>query len=260
MPELLVEKHGRATVFTLNRPEARNALSQTMADDLAAAIRELNADPEQYVGIVTGAGDKAFCSGGDLKNMAGEAASGTKFPVNPWPDIAGVSDSEKPILCAVNGVAVAGGFEMALSCDIRIASTTAWFGVFEVKWGIIAGIAAQLLPRLGPVGTAMDLLLSGERLTAEEAHRLGIVQKVVEPGQLMDAALAKADMIARNSQPAVWGTKKIIKFWRDILLAEQQTLYEATIHRVLLSGDVHEGPKAFAEKRAPTFRNRWPQP
>jgi enoyl-CoA hydratase/carnithine racemase len=260
MPELLIEKHGRTTVFTLNRPEARNALTQTMADELAAGIKDLNNDPEQYVGIITAAGEKAFCSGGDLKSMAGEAAEGSKFPVNPWPDIAGVSDSEKPILCAVNGVAVAGGFELALSCDIRIASTAAWFGVFEVKWGIIAGIAAQILPRLTSTGVAMDLLLSGERLTAEDAWRLGIVQKVVQPGELMDAALAKADMIAQNSQPAVWGTKKIIKYWRDILLAEQQNLYEAVIHRVLLSGDVHEGPRAFAEKRAPTFKNRWPTP
>jgi enoyl-CoA hydratase/carnithine racemase len=260
MPELLVEKHGHTTVFTLNRPEARNALTQAMADDLALAVKELNADPDQYVGIVTGAGDKAFCSGGDLKNMAAEASDGSKFPVNPWPDIGGISDSEKPIIAAVNGVAVAGGFETALSCDIRIASTNAWFGVFEVKWGIIAGIAVQILPRLGGVGTAMDLLLSADRLSAEDAYRLGIVQKLVEPGQLMDAALQKADMIAANSQPAVWGTKRIIKYWRDLMLAEQQKVYEAVIHRVLLSGDVHEGPRAFAEKRAPQFKNRWPTP
>jgi enoyl-CoA hydratase/carnithine racemase len=259
MPELLVEKHGRTTVMTLNRPEARNALTQTMADELQAAIRELNADPEQYVGILTGAGDKAFCSGGDLKNMAGQAEAQT-FPVNPWPDIGGVADSEKPIICAVNGVAVAGGFELSLSCDIRIASSAAWFGVFEVKWGIIAGVAAQILPRIAPIGVAMDLLLSGERLSAEDAWRLGVIQKVVEPDQLMEAAFRKADMIAANSQPAVWGTKKIIKQWRDLQLAEQQNLYEAVIHRVLLSGDVHEGPRAFAEKRTPQFKNRWPVP
>jgi enoyl-CoA hydratase/carnithine racemase len=260
MSELLVEKHGHATVFTLNRPEARNALSRSVADELSRAVKEFNADPDQYVGIVTGAGDKAFCSGGDLKDMAGEAEEGTATPINVWPDLCGISDSEKPFIAAVNGVAVAGGFEMALSCDIRIASTSAWFGVFEVKWGIIAGVATQILPRIAPMGLAMDLLLSGERLSAEDAFRHGIVQKVVEPGQLMEEALRKADMIASNSQTAVWGTKKILKFWRDLMLREHQHFYESTMHRVLLSGDFHEGPKAFAEKRTPTFKNRWPTP
>jgi enoyl-CoA hydratase/carnithine racemase len=260
MSDILVEKHGRTTVFTLNRPAVHNSMTRSMTADLAEAVREFNADPDQYVGIVTGAGDKAFCSGADLKNMAAEVSEGSRFPVHGWPDIAGISDSEKPIIAAVNGLAVAGGCEIAISCDIRIASTTAWFGLFEVKLGVIAGVAVNILPRLMPMGAAMDMLLSADRLAAEDAYRLGLVQKLVEPGQLMDVALKKAEMIAANSQTAVWGTKKILKFWRDLMLAEQQNLYEAVAHRVLLSGDIHEGPKAFAEKRAPKFKNRWPQP
>jgi enoyl-CoA hydratase/carnithine racemase len=260
MADLLIEKHGRTTVFTINRPESRNTLNHALMADLTEGIRAFNADPEQFVAIITGAGDKAFSSGADLKNVAGNVESGRHMPMAEEPDLAGVGASEKPIIAAVNGVAVAGGFELALCCDIRIASETAWFGVFEVKWGIMAGIAVNVLPRLLPMGVAMDLLLSAERLSAADAWRLGLVQKVVPPEQLMEEALRKANMIAANSQTAVWGTKKVLKFWRDALLAEQHRYYEAIIHRVLLSGDVHEGPKAFTEKRAPQFKNRWPEP
>jgi enoyl-CoA hydratase/carnithine racemase len=106
----------------------------------------------------------------------------------------------------------------------------------------------------------MDLMLSGDRLTAEEAHHLGLVQKVVPHDKLLETAVAKANMIAQNSQAAVWGTKQVLKFWRNALMAEQQRYYEAVMHRVLLSGDVFEGPKAFAEKREPQFRQAWPNP
>jgi enoyl-CoA hydratase/carnithine racemase len=259
MPDILVEKLGHTTIFTLNRPQAHNAMTRAMTADLTAAITEFNQDNSQYVGIVTGAGEKAFCAGADLKNMANEVQEGSRFPVHGWPDIAGLSDSEKPIIAAVNGLAVAGGCEIALSCDIRIAATNAWFGLSEVKLGIIAGVAVNVLPRLMPMGAAMDLLLTGDRLPAQDAYRLGLVQQLVEPGELLDVALKKAETIAANSQTAVWGTKKILKFWRDLMLAEQQTLYEAVAHRVLLSGDIHEGPKAFTEKRPPVFSNRWPR-
>lgn len=260
MPDIIVEKHGTVTVFTLNRPDQRNALTRAMRTELGELVKAFNADPGQYVGIVTGAGEKAFSAGADLKEMADEVDEGDRIPVSSWPDIGGISDSEKPIIAAVNGLAVAGGCEIALSCDIRVASTSAWFGLFEVKVGVIAGVGANVLPRLLPMGAAMDMLLAAERLSAEDAHRLGLVQQLVEPGQLMDAAMKKAEAIAANSQTAVWGTKKIVKFWRDAMLAEQHALYEAVAHRVLLSGDVHEGPRAFAEKRPPRFKNRWPRP
>jgi enoyl-CoA hydratase/carnithine racemase len=260
MADILVERHGRITVFTLNRPGQHNALTRAMRTELGELIREFNADPDQYVGIITGAGEKAFSAGADLKEMAGEVQDTDHLPVSSWPDIGGISDSEKPVIGAINGLAVAGGCEVALSCDIRIASTNAWFGLFEVKVGVIAGVGANILPRLIPMGVAMDLLLAAERLSAEDAYRLGLVQALAEPGHLMEATMRKAEMIAANSQAAVWGTKKIIKFWRDAMLAEQQALYEAVAHRVLLSGDVHEGPRAFSEKRPPRFSNRWPRP
>jgi enoyl-CoA hydratase/carnithine racemase len=260
MPDLLVEKQGRTTVLTINRPERMNALGGTVMEDLTTAVAEFNADPTQRVAILTGAGEKAFSAGADLKEMAEGNGDSRRLPMSHNPDIGGLAASEKPIIAAVNGLAVAGGLEAAISCDIRIASENAYFGVFEVKRGFLAGVAVSILPRLLPYGTTMDLMLSGERMTAQQALGLGFVQAVTAPGELMDRALAKADMIAQNSLAAVMGTKAVLKFWRDAMLAEQQRYYEAVIARVLLSGDFLEGPKAFAQKREPTFSNGWPDP
>jgi enoyl-CoA hydratase/carnithine racemase len=260
MADLLVERRGATTLMTINRPERMNSLGGSVVADLERAVQELNADRSQAVGIITGAGDRAFCAGGDLKEMAEKASGGTSLPMSRWPDIGGVAASEKPIIAAVNGLAIAGGLELAISCDIRISSTSAWFGVFEVKRGILAGVAVNVLPRLMPLGAVMDLMLSGDRLSADDAFRLGLVQKLAEPGELMDRALEKAAMIASNSGPAVWATKAVLKYWRDLQIAEQQRYYEAVMHRVLLSGEFLEGPRAFAEKREPVFKNAWPDP
>jgi enoyl-CoA hydratase/carnithine racemase len=258
MPDLLIEKRRHTTIFTLNRPDRMNALSSAMMSDLAAGIREFESDPNQYVAVITGAGDKAFSAGGDLKEMASNAAGGARLPLSRQPDIAGIEACEKVTIAAVNGLAVAGGLELAISCDIRIAAGHAWFGVFEASRGILAGVAVNVLPRLLPLGVAADLMLSGERLSAQQACQWGLVQRVVPGDELLQAATDKADRIARNSQAAVWGTKQVIRFWRNALLAEQQRYYEAVQHRVLLAGDVFEGPRAFAEKRPPVFRQAWP--
>lgn len=260
MPDLLVEKQGHTTILTLNRPGKHNAFNQLMRTELAGALEEFQADPNQYVAIITGAGDKAFCAGADLGGMADAARSGTVLPISQSPDIAGIAACEKVTIAAINGFAVAGGVEIAISCDIRIASDTAWFGLFEVKRGILAGVACNVLPRLMPMGAVLDLMLSADRLPAEDAHRLGLIQQVRPQEEVLATALEKAEMIAQNSQAAVWGTKKVLKYWRDALIADQQKYYEAVMHRVLLSGDVHEGPRAFVEKREPHFSNRWPDP
>ncbi|MEU9272608.1 enoyl-CoA hydratase-related protein [Streptomyces sp. NPDC048251] len=258
MTDLLVDKYGHTTVFTINRPERMNSLGGTVMPDLEAGLAEFKEDPDQHVAVITGAGDKAFSAGADLKEMAARTEGGTAVPVSRYPDIAGLAACEKVTIAAVNGLAVAAGLEISISCDIRIASENAWFGVFEVQHGFLAGIAVNVLPRLLPIGTAMDMMLTGGRLSAEEAHRLGFVQQVVPRENLLEAALKKAEMVSRNSQVAVWGTKQVLKFWRDALMAEQQRYYEAVAQRVLLSGDLLEGPSAFAEKREPKFRNSWP--
>jgi enoyl-CoA hydratase/carnithine racemase len=260
MSDVLVDRRGRVTVLTLNRPERMNALTRPAVAALAAAMAEFNADPDQYVAILTGAGNKSFCAGADLKAMAEDAESGAALPIATEPDIGGVGASEKPVIAAINGFAVAGGLELALCCDIRIAVEDSWFALFEVARGIMAGVAVSILPRLMPFGAVMDLMLTGDRLPAADAYRLGLVQQIVSHNDLLGAAVAKAEAIARNSQPAVWGTKKVLRFWRDAMLAEQQRYYEAVVHRVLLSGDLHEGPRAFVEKRAPRFSNCWPDP
>jgi len=260
MTELVVDKQDHVTILTINRPERLNALNSGVLTELTSALKDFEQDPSQYVVILTGAGDKAFCAGSDLKEMAADAASGGALPILTNVDIAGLAASEKVTIAAVNGLAIAAGLELSLCCDIRLASSNASFGSFEVKRGIVAGIAVHLLPRLMPIGAVMDLMLCGKELPAEEALRLGLVQQVVPRDQLLDVALERADMVARNSQSAVRGTKQIIRFWRDSLMAEQQRYYQAVTHRVLLSGDVFEGPKAFVEKREPSFRSTWPDP
>jgi enoyl-CoA hydratase/carnithine racemase len=260
MADLLIEKRGHTTVFTLNRPERMNALGAAMISDLTAGFREFQSDPSQYVAIITGCGDRAFCAGGDLKEMAEKASGGKRLPLSPAPDIAGIAACEKVTIAAINGLAIAGGLELAICCDIRIASENAWFGIFEPKHGILAGVAVNVLPRLMPMGIVMDMMLSGRRLTVDEAYNFGLVQKIVRAEDLLETAIAKADSIAKNSQAAVWGTKQVLSYWRNMMMAEQQRFYEAVMHRVLLSGDVFEGPRAFAEKREPAFRQAWPNP
>jgi len=258
VPNIMVEKQGHTTIFTINKPERMNAIGLADAAELEQGLSDFQADPGQYVAIITAAGDKAFCAGADLKAMATDVEGGGRLPISPAPDIAGIAACEKVTIAAINGLAVGTGTELAISCDFRIAAEHAWFGLSEVKRGIIAGVAVNVLPRLMPMGAVMELMLTGDRLPADEAFRLGLVQRVVPRDKLIETALERAETIAKNSQAAVWGTKQVLKFWRDALMAEQQRYYEAVVHRVLLSGDVHEGPRAFAEKREPKFRQAWP--
>ncbi|KRA24692.1 hypothetical protein ASD65_09895 [Microbacterium sp. Root61] len=258
MSELQIDKDGATTVFTINRPERMNALGRDMMAELTAGVQEFNRDPQQRVAVITATGDRAFSTGFDLKEMAAGSGGAPTLPISPGPDIAGLAATEKPVIAAVNGAAVSGGLELALSCDIRICTPDAWFGVFEVKRGFLAGVAVNVLPRLLPYGVAADMLLAGERLTADRAYQLGLVQAVVEPEALLDAALERAATIATHSPTAVWGSKQILQYWRNLQIAEQQRYYESVIHRVILSGDMLEGPRAFAEKREPQFSDGWP--
>ena len=260
MNDLLVEKHGHTTVFIINRPDHLNAINNAVRSELTEGMAEFQADPNQYVAIITGSGDRAFCAGADLKEMAAATASASRLPMTSSPDPFGVAACEKVTIAANNGLTVAGGLELSICCDIRIASDHAWYALLEAKRGLLASIGVVTLPRIIPMGAVMDMLLSGDRLTAEEAYNFGLVQRVVPHEKLMDFALEKAEKISSNSQPAVWGAKQIIQFWRNAFINEQQKYYEAVMHRVLLSGDFLEGPRAFAEKREPNFSNRWPNP
>jgi enoyl-CoA hydratase/carnithine racemase len=260
MPDLIVDQRGAVTVLTINRPGSMNAFTHQVVAQLTAAMEEFGEDETQLAAIITGAGDKAFCVGADLKEMAGDIAGAARLPVTDEPDICGIAACEKPTIAAINGLALAGGLELALCCDIRVASATAWFALPEVKLGLIPGLAVTTLPRLLPMGAALDLVMSGERMPADEALRLGLVQRVVGPGELLDVAVAKAETIAANSPTAVWGAKKALRYYRDLQLAEAQRYYEAIAHRVMLAGDLHEGPRSFVEKRSPSFAPGWPSP
>lgn len=256
MPDVLVDRQGAVTILTLNRPEAHNAVSPDMITLLKEQMTAFDADETQKVMIITGAGEKAFSSGADLTK------SGTNFmPVSDSPDVGGVTYARKPVIAAVNGLAIGAGMELSMCCDIRIAAEGAWFALPEAGHGFIPSLAAILLPRMMPFGVAMDMMLAGERLTADDALRLGFVQKLVPADQLLTAALAKAERMTRYSQPALWGVKQAGRFWLDIMLSEHQRYYEAVVHRVLLAGDVHEGLAAFRNKRKPEFTQmRWPNP
>lgn len=260
MPGLLIERFATTTVFTIDRPDSLNAMNAAVKSDLAAGLVAFNADASQSVAVITGTGDRAFCSGADLKEMAGIDGGEPVLPVSAAPDIAGIGASEKPVIAAINGLAVGAGLEIALLCDLRIAAPTAWFGAFEVKRGFLPGIAVNLLARLVPYGVAADTILAGERLSADRAYQVGLVQALAEPDRLLDAAIEKAEAIAAHSPTAVWGAKKVMSFWRDLQLAEQQRYYEAVVHRVMLTGDALEGPRAFAQKRDPEFARSWPSP
>jgi len=258
--ELKVERRGAVTIMILNRPERHNALSRAMAEVLKTAVGDFSADESQKALIITGAGEKAFCSGADLKAMGGEGGAAPQLPVTPEPDIAGIAACEKPVIAAINGLAVGGGLEIALCCDIRLAADDAWFELPEPSRGFIAGVAAILLPRLLPIGAALDMMLTGERMSAAEAYRLGLVQKLMPREKLLEEAERKAQLMCVHSRSALAGTKRVLRYWRDVMLAEQYQHYNAVANGVLLSGDFIEGLNAFREKRAPNFSKGCPKP
>ncbi|KHK90426.1 enoyl-CoA hydratase/isomerase family protein [Novosphingobium malaysiense] len=266
MPDLIIDSRAGITTLTLNRPERHNALSPSLSAAMAEAVADFKADGDQRVLVVTGTGEKAFCSGWDLKRARGaqEQLGGgdqkRSLPIAKSAEMYGLATCEKPVIAAINGLAVGGGFEIAQCCDIRVAVEEAWFGLPEVQRGFIAGVSAMNLPRHLPYGVAADIMLAGQRLTAHDAFRFGFVQEVTERGDLMAAVMRRAESIAKSSQSALWGTKLVLRYWRDLMLSEHYRHYEAVAHRVLLSGDMVEGIKAFSEKREARFAGGWPDP
>jgi enoyl-CoA hydratase/carnithine racemase len=208
------------------------------------------------VGIVTGAG-RAFSAGADLKEMAERNASGTAAPrrtssMAGW----GYSDSAKPFIAAVNGLAVGGGMETSLDCDIRICSTEAYFGLFEPKRGILAGYGIHHLPRVIGLAAANYVLLTADRISPQQAKDFGIVTEVVEPDQLIPRAEEIAQMIASNAPLSIQGTKSIIQAWRKAGIEDSLRIAEWVGKVVLTSEDSKEGPAAFAEKREAIWKGR----
>ncbi len=243
--------------ITLNRPEKMNAMDMEMYASISAHLAEIDSRDDIWVGVVTGAGDKAFTAGADLVTMHGtaEGAQVGWSATRPTRFDLGL-EVQKPLLAAVNGYCLAGGLELALVCDIRIASENAKFGCPEVKWNLLHGFGAQLLPRIVGHSNAMYMLLTGEFIDAAEALRIGLVNEVVPPSRLMDRTHELAQTICANGPMAVRMTKELVLRSRDLSLPDGVRLYQALNRLVELSADLEEGTRAFAEKRKPEFHNR----
>jgi enoyl-CoA hydratase len=251
--EVLVERRGGVQVITINRPEAKNALNAGVAHAVAAAVDELDADDILRVGVLTGAGG-TFSSGMDLKGfMRGE------LPIVEGRGLCGITQTppRKPLIAAVEGWALAGGFEVVLACDLVVAATTARFGIPEVKRALVAGGgAAFLLARRVPQALALELLLTGEPISAGRAAEMGLVNKVVEEGGALEAAIAMAEGIAANGPLAVAVTKQIARATFDWTIAEGWETQSELMLPVFTSEDAMEGATAFAEKRPPVWKGR----
>lgn len=251
--EVLVEARGAVLVMTLNRPRQRNAMDGAAARELAAALDRLDADDELAVGVLTGAGG-TFCAGMDLKAfLTGD------MPDLPGRGMGGLTEAPpaKPLVAAVEGWALAGGFELTLACDLVVAGESARFGVPEVKRGLVAGGGgALLLPQRLPYGVAMELLLTGEPFTATHARDVGLVNRVVPDGAALDTAVELAAIIARNGPLALRVTKRIARQGGDWLTTDQWTRQRALMAPVFESEDAREGAAAFAEKRQPHWTGR----
>jgi enoyl-CoA hydratase len=246
-----VERRGQVQVITISRPEVKNALNGAAARALAAAADELDADQELRVGVLTGAGG-TFCTGMDLKAyLRGDKPS---IPGRGFGGIT-IAPPRKPLIAAVEGWALAGGFELMLACDLVVAGESGKFGVPEVKRALVAaGGGALLLPQRIPLALAMELLLTGEPVTAARAAELGLVNRVVPDGTALDGALALAAAIAANGPLAVAATKQIARAQADWTAEEGWTRQEELYKPVFDSADAREGATAFAEKRAPVWR------
>jgi enoyl-CoA hydratase len=251
--EVLVERRDGIQIITINRPEAKNAINSAASHGIAAAVDELDADDDLRVGVLTGAGG-TFCAGMDLKAfLRGEK------PVVEGRGFGGITITppRKPLIGAVEGYAVAGGFELLLACDLVVAAVSSKLGVPEVKRSLVAGGgAAMLLPRRMPAAIALELLLTGDPIGAERAAALGLVNRVTPDGQALAGARELAAVIAANGPLAVAATKQIARLQADWTLAEGWERQAEIYKPVFASEDAREGATAFAEKRSPIWRGR----
>jgi enoyl-CoA hydratase len=250
---VLTERRERVLKITINRPDQRNAVNAAVAQGMAAALDELDADPELTLGIVTGAG-KGFCAGMDLKAfVAGEV------PYAGDRGFAGITRraADKPLIAAVEGFAVAGGLEVALACDLLVAAKGAKLGIPEAKRSLVAAGGALLrLPRVLPRNLAMELALTGDPITAERGYELGLVNRLAEPGEAVAKAFELAGEITVNGPLALTASKKVLNESVDWTDAEFWDRQGEIVAPVMGSEDAREGATAFAEKRPPVWRGR----
>lgn len=250
------KKEGKIAIFTINRPEALNAMNVQGLQELSEAMADFRDDPELWVGIVTGAGDKAFCAGADIKDMLPFMKANIQdkpwaIPATPMRGL----ELWKPLVAAINGLALGGGLEIALACDIRIASEKARFGLPEVTLGLIPGWGGtQRLPRMIPWCKAAELLLMGRLMDAQEAYRIGLVNTVVAPEAVLPTAREWAEVICRAGPLAVRAAKEAMVVGTSLSLEEGLRLENALEAYMSHTEDFIEGTTAFVEKRKPNYK------
>jgi len=262
LPAVLVERRGHVMIVTINRPEARNAINEAVWLGVGEALAEADRDADVRVVIVTGAGDQSFCAGADLKALSRGERIAPADPVKVAWGFAGLVSHaiSKPMIAAVNGTALGGGTEIALACDLAVAADSASFGLPEVKRGILAGAggAFRLVQQL-PKKLAMEMLLTGDPITASRALELGLVNAVVPRDALLETALKLAERIVVNAPLSVQASKRIALGIADGRIASDDAAWAQTRKEsvaLMRSEDAREGPKAFAEKRAPVWQGR----
>src|ERR1700691_5174347 len=254
---IIFERLGPVATISLNRPEKMNALDPVTYEEITQAFADIERDRDILVAIITGAGDRAFTAGADLKLMNTGDAGGVGEDWGPGrPDRWDFGlPTSKPLIAAVNGYALAGGLELALICDIRIASPNAIFGTPEVKWNLLHGFGAYRLPRIISLSHAMEMLLTGEFIDAETALRIGLISRIVPADELMPEAARMAGRIAANGPMAVRMTKELVLNGLTASPDDHFRLMKEYYARVDTTADQAEGLQAFREKRAPNYQD-----
>ncbi len=264
MSDIVIERHGAVTLLRIERAAKMNSLDFAANDALVEAWRAFAADPEARVAVITGAGDQAFCAGADLKtytiDFATRPAPEFRQHFTDGPGFGGITrnlDIDKPILAAVNGFAISGGFELALACDLRFCSPNAEFALQDVKWGFHACDGGLVrLPQIVGLGNAMEIVLSGERVGAEHALRIGLVNRILPQAELLTAAMDYAAMLARRAPLAQRFAKDVMRRSIAMPLAEALRLESRSFYDLGQTGDIREGTTAFREKREARFECR----
>ena len=256
---ILVKKNGRVATLTLNRPDAMNAINMQMRSELRQALEALRRDADIGAVVLTGVGEKAFSAGMDLREFAKANAD---VPVAEmkryrWENNEGISAFDKPIIAAVNGLAIGGGVELALLCDLTFASEAASFAFGEVKRGLMPGNGGtQRLSRRVGTARALDMILTGRTVSVQEALAMGLIEYVVPPKDLLENAIQLAEQMAANAPIAVRSAKAAVHRGADLSLADGLRLEQDLASFLYTTDDAREGPKAFLEKRAPVWKGQ----
>lgn len=262
--DIRYETHGRVRLITIDRAQVMNSLDFAASDELAVRFRDFAEDDDARVAVITGAGDRAFCAGADLRtytmDFATRPAPRFREEITDRTGIGGITrgmELRKPVIAAVNGYAISGGFEIALACDIRFASPNAEFALQDVKWGFHPCDGGLIrLPRIVGLGNAMEIFLSGDRIDAEHALRIGLVNRIHPQKRLLEETMAYAERLATRAPIAQRFGKDVMLKGLELPLADGLKLESRSFHDLAFTEDLEEGTTAFREKREAKFKGR----